>query len=772
MANWSKSLLNYSGIGRLANPRKYLYKLIWLGCVSVCIPVILISIAYYQFSMNRMNSYIQTESGSSLTILKDRAERVLQEIEQDSLQLAKDPVIQTAFAGPSDENGLLNIEILKKIALAKNSNSFINEIFLYDSAGERILSNEYGPIAKSEYKYKDNIDRLLESRHPAQWSQFSSRQGYITFARMLPLIGNGGPAGVLGFEIETSVLSKFLEADTAILTDGQELIVVKLHDPFAIDGQPDASRLRETAGLKGIDIIKASDKNDGYFTAEGMDGKSAQYRYVKNVFGRTYVSVIPEQIITDQLNWIRKMTVLILVVFVGMGILLTYITSRRAYTPIEQLINHSRSLSAGGMKHKENELDIIRESLDYLSKETGKLESYMETIEPSLREKFLYQLLGGDYTRNETLIQDCGMYGIEVEFTNVVLIVEAENIYKEKRFLPEDRGIIAFSLANVMQEVLRDLGHQGYAVPYQGRGAALLQFKPDMPQDTMLERTKEYAAAITEAFTNFLSFEVTVGIGRFYAHVADVPVSCKEAENALNNRIFQDSESVLFIEDVEHVKKQTHLSYPRELEASIVETLDQEDIPASIRHFRAFTEIMQNSQSYVFTYQSYHVLLSSLIVALENQGANAVDMMEHNLFGQLRSKATSQEICDWFEETLFPLYIWLTRNDRETAGETAIQTVCSYIRENCGRDLSLVHCAEIVGVSPSYLSRLFKKKMGKNFLEYVAENKINEAKRLLKDTDRSISEVAMAVGYSERNFIRIFQRYVQLTPGNFRAQHR
>ncbi|WP_240421114.1 helix-turn-helix domain-containing protein [Paenibacillus periandrae] len=772
MANWSKFLLKYLRIERLTNPNKYLYKLIWLGCISVCVPVILASTVYYQLSMNRMETFIQTESDSSLTILKDRAERVLQEIEQDSLQLAKDPMLQEVHTGSSGDSTIWNIEILKKIALVKNSNSFINEIFLYNSPGSVILSNEYGPVPKEEYKYKEDIDRLLASKYLTQWSPLSKREGYITFARLLPLIGNGGPEGLLGFEIETSALSKFLETDTVIVTSAQELIIVKLHDPFGMDRKTDAELLQQTGSLKGIQMIQASDKNSGRFEAEGIDGKPAQYRYVKNVFARTYVSVIPEQAITDQLDWIRRIMVLILVLFVGVGVLLTYFTSKRAYNPIEQLINHSRSLRVDGIQDKENELDIIKESLDYLSKETKKLGAYMDKMEPSLREKFLFQLLSGDYTRNETLIQDCATYGIEVTSTNVVLIVEAENIYKEKRFLPEEKGIVAFSLANVMQEILRSHALQGYVIPYQGRGAAILQFKPDMVQQAMLDLTREYAAAISAAFHNYLSFEVTVGIGRLYAHVADVPVSYKEAETALQYRIFRDSETILFIEDVEPVKKQALIKYPREQEAAVVAALEQEDIPFATQNFKRFTEILQSSQSYVFIYQSYHVLLSSLIVSLEKRGANAVDVMEHNLFGQLGDKQTSQEICEWFEDTLFPLYLWLTRNDRESAGESIIQTICTYISENCGNDLSLVQCAEIVGVSPSYLSRLFKKSMGKNFLEYVVESKIDEAKRLLRDTDQGLGEIATAIGYSERNFIRIFQRHVQITPGGYRSNHR
>ncbi|WP_165452269.1 helix-turn-helix domain-containing protein [Paenibacillus thalictri] len=764
--------MKYLGIGRLTNPRKYLFKLIWLGCISACIPVILVSLVYYQLSMNRMETYIQNESESSMTIMKDRAERVLQEIEQESLQLAKDPMVQEEFTAMPNENGLLNMEILRKIALVKNSNSFISEIVLYNSVDKQILSNEFGAVSKQDYKYKDNIDQLLGSPHPTQWTQLKGREGYVTFARLLPLIGTGGPEGVLSFEIETSALSKFLETDTAILTDDQELTIVKLNNPFAENSRLDAVHLRKSAELKGLQMIKSSDQTSGRFWAEGIDGKTAQYRYVKNVFGRTYVSVIPEQAMTEQFNWMRKVMVETLLVFIGVGIFLTYATSKKAYNPIEQLLRHSRALRSGGMEHKQDELDFIKDSLNYLSNETDKLGSYIENIEPSLREKFLFQLLSGYYTRNSTLLEDCKTHGIEAGFTHVVLIVEAENIYKEKRFRPEEKGIVAFSLANVMQEMLRNDALQGYAVPYQGRGVAILQYKSDTSHKAMLDQTLAYVSGLSDTFRQYLSFEISVGIGRFYEHVVDVPVSYKEAENALQYRIFRDSEQALFIDEVEHVKKQTLLRFPADAESAVLEALEQDDLPSAVQHFAQFAEVLQRSQSYVLIYQGYHVLLASLIRSLEKQGVNGADLMEHNLFGQLKSKQTSKEIRSWFEETLFPLYSWLTRKDREAASDTAVQQVCQYIRANCGNDLSLVQCAEIAGVSPSYLSRIFKKKTGTNFLEYVVETKMLEAKRLLKETDHGISEIAAAVGYSERNFIRIFQRNAQMTPGTFRTQHR
>jgi two-component system response regulator YesN len=775
MADWRKYVGQRKRAKKSENSRKYFFKLIWLSCISACIPVILASAVYHYISVERMEKHILTESDSSLILLKDRAERVLQGIEHESLQLVKDPLLQKMIADPLNENAIFwHRDFLDTLSLVKNMSGFISEVFLFVSSDEVVLSNEYGVISKNHYKYKEDIDRLLESEHLTQWVQLpnGTRDGYITFSRLLPVVGTEGPKAVLAFEIDTSSFSKFLEADTVVLTRNKEFIILNYWNLFDKDRQY-AGLLQRVSELKGIETILSSDKNADRFVSSGIDGKAAQFNYVKNMFSRTYISVIPEQAITSQFDWIRGVTVLILLSFIGIGIMLTLFTSKKAYSPIEKLMEHSRMLSVGRIQDRGNELEFIKACLDSLSKEKDKLVLFMEEIEPSLREKSLQQLLGGEYSRNETLLQDCEKYGIDTHCTNVVILVEAEHLYREKRFLPEERGVVAFALANVMQEIMS--GHpsvNGHVIPYQGRGIAILQFAQEKDQKAMQARTLDYARATTEALKAYLSFDVAVGIGRYYSHIADVPVSYNEAENALQYRIFRDSEPILYIEDVEQAKKQTILRYPQHLASDIVDALEQGDLSSASEALGNFAEILRNSQSYVFIHQSYHILLSSIIVSLDKQSVNLMDVMDNDLFGQLKSKQTSGEICVWFEGTVFPLYVRLAQSGREIEVESGIQYICKHIREHCGQDLSLVQCAELVGVSPSYLSRLFKKEMGINFLEYVVECKVVEAKRLLQETENSISEIAELVGYSERNLNRIFQRYVKLSPGNYRAKYR
>lgn len=58
---------------------------------------------------------------------------------------------------------------------------------------------------------------------------------------------------------------------------------------------------------------------------------------------------------------------------------------------------------------------------------------------------------------------------------------------------------------------------------------------------------------------------------------------------------------------------------------------------------------------------------------------------------------------------------------------------------------------------------------GKSFMDYLEEYKINEAKRLLLQTDKTVAEIAQELNYTNaQNFIRFFSKSTGVTPGKFR----
>ncbi|MCA1321659.1 AraC family transcriptional regulator [Bacillus tianshenii] len=90
------------------------------------------------------------------------------------------------------------------------------------------------------------------------------------------------------------------------------------------------------------------------------------------------------------------------------------------------------------------------------------------------------------------------------------------------------------------------------------------------------------------------------------------------------------------------------------------------------------------------------------------------------------------------------------------------------MHENYQQDISLSELAEHFNLSSSYISTIFKANTGENFKESLNRYRIQKAKEILSSEDMKVNQVAEMVGYNNVNtFIRIFKKYVGLSPGQY-----
>lgn len=123
------------------------------------------------------------------------------------------------------------------------------------------------------------------------------------------------------------------------------------------------------------------------------------------------------------------------------------------------------------------------------------------------------------------------------------------------------------------------------------------------------------------------------------------------------------------------------------------------------------------------------------------------------------------------------IFLYILRKWHETNIESTevsrpqgemIQKAITYINANYA-DLTEETVAQSIGVSPSYLSRIFKKGMKKSFSAYVNSIKLREAERMLISTDMSITEIGECVGFStSAYFIATFRAEYKHTPAKYR----
>lgn len=95
-----------------------------------------------------------------------------------------------------------------------------------------------------------------------------------------------------------------------------------------------------------------------------------------------------------------------------------------------------------------------------------------------------------------------------------------------------------------------------------------------------------------------------------------------------------------------------------------------------------------------------------------------------------------------------------------------------YIYNHIHDRITLEELADYTHLSPSYLSRLFKKELGISVSNYICEKKIEKAQNLLKFSDFSLIEIANYLAFSSQShFIQTFKKLVGVTPKKYRDSH-
>lgn len=106
---------------------------------------------------------------------------------------------------------------------------------------------------------------------------------------------------------------------------------------------------------------------------------------------------------------------------------------------------------------------------------------------------------------------------------------------------------------------------------------------------------------------------------------------------------------------------------------------------------------------------------------------------------------------------------------KDDTGVELLKPAFIYIKEHITGDLSLRKVASICNISPSYFSRIFSRLNLGTYSDYINKEKITHAKRYLRLTDLSVSQIANKLGYADSGyFIRVFKKNVGITPNEFR----
>ncbi|WP_114395551.1 response regulator transcription factor [Oleisolibacter albus] len=164
---------------------------------------------------------------------------------------------------------------------------------------------------------------------------------------------------------------------------------------------------------------------------------------------------------------------------------------------------------------------------------------------------------------------------------------------------------------------------------------------------------------------------------------------------------------------------------------------------------------------------------SSAVVGLvREKGLTIPDGLSRQIMG-LQSLPADDQSAKVVLDVFLGLVDLLFDRDGERFGgsSTTVKKVLDYIERNMMRRVTLEDAAEYADISPSYLSRMFKKALNINFVTYLTGRRIEIAKEMLRETDRSITAIAAELSYNDVNyFCKSFKKEVGVSPAEYRRQ--
>lgn len=102
-----------------------------------------------------------------------------------------------------------------------------------------------------------------------------------------------------------------------------------------------------------------------------------------------------------------------------------------------------------------------------------------------------------------------------------------------------------------------------------------------------------------------------------------------------------------------------------------------------------------------------------------------------------------------------------------------MQQAIAYIQENYNKDLNMAVVSNYISMNYSVFSFEFKNYAGVNFVTYLKELRMKEAKKLLEETDKKIIEISQMVGYeNEKHFMKLFKSICGVSPSEYRKNMR
>lgn len=423
-------------------------------------------------------------------------------------------------------------------------------------------------------------------------------------------------------------------------------------------------------------------------------------------------------------------------------------------------------------------LNGVSESIRREKEDKDLVRKYMEEMRENTeheKQKFFEQMIAGNLSMADAL-ETGKKYEMNLSAGMYNLLLFRFTLGEENRKSGELLGEAEYAIEKLTERL-------EYVFEFQRgvEGWAFLLMADN--EEQMSERVKELSKDLEEIMKNYSTIAYFGGIGQPVARLRELEESFREAERALAARFTMELNRIISVEDIRMAQN--------------VDTLDDIEITSfgEIEKTRTMLEKFLNNgaedeiDEFVDVYinelpeenlksvlMRQYIIMDAYIVMMSF--CEKIEGIEGEMQAQSEELKNSMKTIQTLEEIKNYIRMLLKKiiGVRDTISgrhySDIIEIAKDQIRKTYMSDeISLNTIAAEVGMSPSYFSSIFSKEMGKTFVEYLTEMRMDRAKELLMCSSMKTSEIGYEVGYKDPHYFSyIFKKTQNCTPKEFRAR--
>ncbi|MCR2804708.1 helix-turn-helix domain-containing protein [Paenibacillus soyae] len=768
----------------------------FLSYVIVLLLPMVISVFVYQEYSRSLKNETRMAYSSLLMQLQEAVDNDLESMKRLSHQIAWDQNIQNLlrYTNQDVSQGGFSYDLFllaQNLSQYKSTYVDIDQFYIYLSTpyptvvfpgvvNEPLMAYQFVHMNET-YSYEAWIGSMQDKVNQGLISM--PRLGdkpAIAFVQSFESARTRGPAGMSVVMIDQARILSVIHK-VQLFNEGK-VFIVNPNNELLVSSDEASEELLEVLKLEQLS------SPSGYVSFES-EGQRFEVIYLQSPATQTkFISIVPSQVLWEKAEKVRSLTYLSLLASILVGVILSLLLLRKNYGPIRRLL-HKVTEKAGGsaLQREGNEFAYIEHSLNQTYLKMDEMLVDMKQNHHVLRSYFISRLLKGKLDSRLQMEDTAAAHDISFiseEFAVMLLLVEdADDFYQRVEWLKptEQQQMLQFIISNVVEELAKQK-HKGFVVEIDDVFACLINLHSSEVEHNMndlMQLAQEAQSFLHQSY----QINLTISISTIHSSLTGIHQAYLHALDAMEYKLVMGRREIIRYDKIRYEPRANQnrtYYYPLVIEQKLINAVKTGNKELAVQ---SLVDIIE--QNFTHHIQSLPIVkclmfdLASTLLKTMNE-TDFVEELEGNTASIIEQLMHSQTVQDMQEQ----LIIWVSKvceytfekresqitESRQRAVQDLVHDVMSYIEANVSdANLNVAMIGELVQMSPTYVSKLFKQHTGDGLLEYLNKYRVQQAKKLIEDQQMGIKEVAEKVGYTEANtFIRIFKKYEGITPGKYR----